>query len=246
MVDPLPAPFAALLAAREDGTTLWSVWGFDSYFRDADQRLLELLGWTEAELSSASYWDFVHADDQHPLVEALERMMTTAGTLEGYEMRVLGRDGGWRRMRWDMVADRETELVFSVGARIETGESVDGVARPLVGTWAWQGRAGTFTWSDELYDMFGLPIGTALTDALIRSRIHPQDHPLVEQVWRARLADGDAHGVRFRTVLPDGTTRHVECTGRATAGRDDHAFTIRGITVDVTAALADSGTEVGG
>ena len=66
VVGRLPAQVAALLASREDGAQLWTVWGFDSYFRAANQRLLRLLGWTEAELSSASYWDFVHPDDQHP------------------------------------------------------------------------------------------------------------------------------------------------------------------------------------
>ena len=214
VVDRLPAPFAALLASREDGTELWTVWGFDSYFRAANQRLLRLLGWTEAELSSASYWDFVHPDDQHPLVEALDRMMATAGQPAGYEIRVLGRDGGWHRIHCDTVADRGTELMFGVGAQIVVGEPADGVARAPVGTWVWQGRAGAFTWSDEVYAMFGIPVGTPLTDGLIRSRIHPSDYPLVEQVWRARLADGEAHGVRFRTILPDGTTRHLECTGR--------------------------------
>ncbi len=247
VVDRLPAPFAALLASREDGTEMWTVWGFDSYFRAANQRLLGLLGWTEAELSSVSYWDFVHPDDQHPLVEALDRMMATAGQLASYEMRVLGRDGGWRRMQWDVVADRGTELMFGVGAQSVVGESADGVAGAPVGTWVRQGRAGTFTWSDELYAMFGIPVGTPLTDGLIRSRIHPQDYPLVEQVWRARLADSDAHCVHFRTILPDGTTRHLESTGRVMAGSDGHAITVRGITIDVTTRpAADPASEVAG
>ncbi len=238
VVDRLPAPFAALLASREDGTEMWTVWGFDSYFRAANQRLLGLLGWTEAELSSVSYWDFVHPDDQHPLVEALDRMMATADWLAGYEIRVLGRDGGWRRMQWDIVADRGTELMFGVGAEIFVGESADGVARAPVGTWVWQGRAGAFTWSDEVYAMFGIPVGTPLTDGLIRSRIHPWDYPLVEQVWRARLADSEAHGVRFRTTLPDGTTRHLECIGRVMDRGGGRAITVRGITIDVTAGPA--------
>ncbi len=234
----VPAPFAELLPSREDGAKLWTVWGFDSYFRAANERLLGLLGWTEVELLSVSYWDFVHPDDRDPLVEALDRMMATEGWLAGYEIRVLGRDGGWRRMQWDIVADRGTELMFGVGAEIFVGESADGVARAPVGTWVWQGRAGAFTWSDEVYAMFGIPVGTPLTDELIRSRIHPWDYPLVEQVWRARLADSEAHGVRFRTTLPDGTTRHLECIGRVMDRGGGRAITVRGITIDVTAGPA--------
>jgi len=159
VVGRVPAQGAALLASLEDGAKPCAVWGFDSYYRAANERLLRLLGWTEAELSSASYWDFVHPDDRHPLVEALDRMMATEGWLAGYEIRVLGRDGGWRRMQWDIVADRGTELMFGVGAEIFVGESADGVARTPVGTWVRRGRAGTFTWSDELYAMFGIRSG---------------------------------------------------------------------------------------
>src|SRR6476646_10590446 len=39
----VPAPFAELLPSREDGAKLWTVWGFDSYFRAANERLLGLL-----------------------------------------------------------------------------------------------------------------------------------------------------------------------------------------------------------
>ena len=86
--------------------------------------------------------------------------------------------------------------------------------------------------------MFGIPVGAVLTDALIRSRIDPRDYPLVERVWRAGLADSEAHGVRFRTVLPDGTTRYLECTGRVMARAGGRVRVVRGIAVDVTAAPA--------
>jgi PAS domain-containing protein len=238
VVGRLPAQGAVLLPSREDGAKLCTVWGFDSYYRAANERLLRLLGWTEAELSSASYWDFVHPDDQHPLVEALDRIMAMEGWLAGYQIRVLGRNGGWRRMQWDIVADCGTELMFGVGAEIFVGESADGVARAPVGTWVRWGRAGPVTWSDELYAMYGIPVGTPLTDGLIRSRIHPRDCPLVEHVWRARLTDSEAHGVRFRTILPDGTTRHLESTGRVTARGGGRAMTVRGITIDITTGPA--------
>jgi PAS domain S-box-containing protein len=238
VVGRLLAQAAVLLPGRKDAAELYIVCGFDSYFRAANQQLLQLLGWTEAELSSVSYWDFVHPDDQHPLVEALDQIMATANRLGGYEIRVLSRDGGWRRLQWDIVADRRTELMFGVGAEIIVGESADGMARAPVGTWVRQGRAGTSTWSDELYAMYGIPVGTPLTDGLIRSRIHPRDYPLVEQVWRARLADSEAHGVHFRTILPDGTTRHLECTGRLMAQGGGRALAVRGITIDVTNGLA--------
>ena len=215
VVGRLPAHLPVLLRSGEDGAKLRTVWGFDSYIRAANERLLRLLGWTKAELCSASYWDFVHPDDQHPLVEALDRVMGTAGRLAAYEIRVLGRDGDWRRIQWDVVADRGTERC-SASARRSSLRGQPTRRRPPVGTWSWRGPGGTFSWSDELYVMFGIPVGTPLTNGLIRSRIHPRDYPLAERVWQARLADSEAHGVHFRTILPDGM-HDLECTGRVVA-----------------------------
>lgn len=234
--EPLPAPFSELLPAPVAGRAVWSIWGFDSYFRAASQSYLRLLGWTEAELSSASYWDFVHPDDQHPLVEAIDRTMATSGRLTGHPVRVLGRDGGWRRRRWDVVADQGTELMCGVSEHGEAGVHPGGSDRRRVGTWVQQDRA--VTWSDEVYAMFGIPVGAALTGALVMSRVDPRDRALVTRVWRARLVDTESHGVQFRTLAADGTTRRLECTGRQAAGSDGRPGPIRGITVDVTGGLA--------
>lgn len=54
----------------------------------------------------------------------------------------------------------------------------------------------------------------------------------------AHGVDREAHGVPFRTILPDGTTRHLECTGRVTARAGGHVIAVRGITIDVTPEAA--------
>jgi PAS domain-containing protein len=151
-----------------------------------------------------------------------------------HEARRFCRDGCYRRVRWDLPGDLAAELLYAVGADISDRKPPVEEARVPVGTWVHDIRACTLTWSDELYAMYGLPVGAAVTDALIRSRIHEQDRPLVDGTWRAALVDGDAHWTRFRAVWPEGTVRHLDSTGRVIARHGNQALTIRGITLDVT------------
>jgi hypothetical protein len=51
------------------GRGLWCM----RYFRASNERLLRLLGWTEAELSSTSYWDFAPARARRRSAERLRR-----------------------------------------------------------------------------------------------------------------------------------------------------------------------------
>jgi PAS domain-containing protein len=82
--------------------------------------------------------------------------------------------------------------------------------------------------------MFGLPVGSGLTDEELRARIHPQDHPLVVGAWRASLPDEDGHWANFRVVRPDGTVRYLHSAGRVVARSGGRARVVRGITLDVT------------
>jgi PAS domain S-box-containing protein len=230
----LPPRVRDLLPAWDRPGTLCTVANFDGYFVAANARYLHVLGWSTAERMCAPYWDFVHPDDRHALVESVDRLLTVGDVLVGYDVRRLCRDGSFRWIRWDMLADPATELLYGVGVDVTDQKPPTAGVRVSVGTWVRDVEDRRVAWSDELYGMYGLPVGTPLTDAVILSRIHPQDHPLVDGAWRASLADTDSHTARFRALRPDGTVRYLESTGRVTARSGPRPITVRGITIDVT------------
>jgi PAS domain-containing protein len=167
----------------------------------------------------------------------VNRLITAGGGRTGREARRLCRDGRYRCVRYDLAADVGAELLYAVGVDVSDRRPPLEEARVPVGTWVRDVRACALTWSDELYAMNGLPVGTPLTDALVRSLVHEQDRPLVDGAWYASLVDSDAHTARFRALRPDGTVRHLESTGRVIARSGNQAITIRGITLDVTDRL---------
>jgi PAS domain S-box-containing protein len=213
------------------------VGNFDGYYLAVNAGYTRVLGWSPAEFMCAPYWEFVHPDDQYPMVESGDRLMRAGGVRTGYEVRLLCRDGRYRWTRWDTVADQDAELLYGVGVDIGDQKPASELddERVVVGTWVRDVRARTLTWSDEMYGMFGIPPGSELTDDEVQARIHPQDRPLVEGAWRASLLAGeDAHWADFRVIHSAGTVRYLHSAGRVTASADGRPALVRGITLDVT------------
>jgi PAS domain S-box-containing protein len=216
--------------------TIFGVVNFDGYVVAVSEGFQRFFGWSPAELMSVPYWEFVHADDQHPVVESLERLMRHSDVPLEIHLRALCRDGAWLWTRWQMVADPPSELIFGVGEG--TGrEMPPGHEQVHVGTWVHDVDSGALDWSDEVYEMFGLPAGTTVDDSRVKALIHPQDLPLVDGAWRASIADEDDHAAQFRVTRPDGTMRTLRSRGRVTLRAHGRPVTMRGLTMDVTHRL---------
>jgi PAS domain S-box-containing protein len=223
-----------LLPSWDAPGTIFTVVNFEAYVVAVSDGYRKLFGWTPAELMSVPYWEFVHAEDQHPLVESIERlMMQTSDVPFVVNLRALCRDGSCLWTRWQTVADPTSELIYGVGEDT-SDEMPPEHGRVHLGTWVRDVRAGTVDWSDEVYEMFGLPVGTAVNDDLVKALINPQDLPLVDGAWRASIANEDDHAAQFRVTRPDGTIRILRSTGRVTSRANGRPVTMRGLTMDIT------------
>ncbi|HWL38446.1 MAG TPA: EAL domain-containing protein [Frankiaceae bacterium] len=90
------------------------------------------------------------------------------------------------------------------------------------------------TWSDELYRIFGMPVGAPLTSAAVFGMVHEDDRSAFE----AKVAEAKAHDepveVTYRVVRPDGDVRTVTARFRAPRDGDGTARRIVGTALDVT------------
>jgi PAS domain S-box-containing protein len=76
----------------------------DGHFRRVNPAFTETLGWTEAELLSRPFYDFIHPDD----LENSQREVQLLGqgqTLLSFENRYLCKDGTWRWLSWKAVPE---------------------------------------------------------------------------------------------------------------------------------------------
>ncbi len=103
-----------------------------------------------------------------------------------------------------------------------------------VGTWDWDLRANTLTWSDRCLDMFGIPRGTSMTYERFIEAVHPDDRDRVDAAVKRSLSEKTEYSQEMRSVWPDGSVHWI--TSRARPYLDDSGEPVRlgGAALDVT------------
>jgi PAS domain S-box-containing protein len=111
----------------------------------------------------------------------------------------------------------------------------DGQRLSVTGTFCWRVATDEITWSEQLYRIYDIEVGTPITLDLIRSRVHPEDVSLIERlkmIDRAR-AGGDDFEWQYRLLMPDQSIKYLHAVGHAIRGQDDQLEYIAAVQ-DVT------------
>ncbi|HVF80159.1 MAG TPA: PAS domain S-box protein [Solirubrobacteraceae bacterium] len=86
--------------------------GFDGVLRDLNAVWTPTLGWSEAELRSRPFLEFVHPDDRE--ITARETAgLTEGGVTVDFVNRYATKDGGWRWLDWKAIAVAEEGLMYA-------------------------------------------------------------------------------------------------------------------------------------
>jgi two-component system, sensor histidine kinase and response regulator len=86
--------------------------GFDGYFKQLNAEWTQTLGWSEEELRSRPFIDFVHPDDREITEKSRARLSQVGGTGDLVN-RYATKDGGWRWIDWKSMAIVEEGLIYA-------------------------------------------------------------------------------------------------------------------------------------
>jgi len=117
---------------------------------------------------------------------------------------------------------RRSEAFLAEGQRLSS-----------TGSFSWRVDTDVVTWSEELYRIYAIEQGAPVTLALMATRHHPDDIPLLnDKVDRARSAGSDfEHDHRLQ--MPDHSVKYLHMVAHATRDRDGRLEYI-GAVQDVT------------
>jgi PAS domain S-box-containing protein len=104
-----------------------------------------------------------------------------------------------------------------------------------IGCWDWDIQGNVLSWSDELYQLFGVSRATfELSYESIESLIHPDDRDLNSQQVKMLLGRANSGEYSFRAVHPAGEIRHLNQIFEVV--RDDTGTAVRafGTIQDIT------------
>lgn len=93
----------------------------DGNFRSVNQAMVDLLGWSDGELCSRPFLEFVHPDD-HARTKAAFQDLSEGHSVVQVENRCRTKDGGWRWLHWKIAPPAAGASWLSVAAHDVTEE----------------------------------------------------------------------------------------------------------------------------
>lgn len=103
-----------------------------------------------------------------------------------------------------------------------------------LGSWEWNLTTGTWTFSDEMYRLTGLPPHTKPTFEQILRGVHPDDRAMVRTGLERSAAGKESDGRECRLIMPDGAIRHIQTRGHPVRDQAGLVTHVVGIARDIT------------
>lgn len=99
--------------------------GFDGYFKRVNPAWQRLLGYSEAELLSRPFMDFVHPDDREPTIAEWNKQIERGQDVIYFENRYFHKDGTLRWLTWTSTPFPEQQVVFGAARDITERKAAD-------------------------------------------------------------------------------------------------------------------------
>jgi PAS domain S-box-containing protein len=103
----------------------------------------------------------------------------------------------------------------------------------LTGSFSWRVETDEITWSEQAYHIFELDPAMPMPLELIRTRVHPDDTRLFDEVIAQARAGGGDFEYELRLLMPDHSIKYLHVIAHETRVRDDELEYI-GAVQDVT------------
>jgi len=97
--------------------------GEDGFFKRVNPAFTRILGWSEKELYSKSFLNFVHPDDIESTKREIESLSQGKETID-FENRYLCADGAYKLLSWKTAPESTTKLLYAI-ARDITAERLN-------------------------------------------------------------------------------------------------------------------------
>lgn len=108
---------------------LIAIASFDGYFLKLNPYWTQLLGWTEEELMSRRFLEFIHPDDINPTKNAVGHLQV-GRNISTFENRYRHKDGTYRWLLWTSASDVKNQLIYASAVDItERKKSEDELLR---------------------------------------------------------------------------------------------------------------------
>jgi PAS domain S-box-containing protein len=109
---------------------MFCVAGVDARFRRVNPAFSRVLGWSQEELLSRSFMEFIHPDDRERTIQELNDIGQGQHALH-FENRYLCKDGSWRWLAWTTSPEAPHGIIYAAARDITVQREVQDAVRML-------------------------------------------------------------------------------------------------------------------
>ena len=203
----------------------------DGYCDFLNQVWLDYAGMTAAQAQGWGWSEAIHPDDRKKLVEEW-RSSLVAGTSVDTEARIRRFDAAyrWFLIRANPLKDESGNILKWYGTCLDIEDRkraeeklrrsedflAEGQRLTLTGSYSWKVATDEITWSEQLYRIYGVDVGTPVTLELIRSRLHPEDIGLIDKMKMVAESEGAKDFEwHWRLKMPDHSIKYLHAVAHA-------------------------------
>jgi PAS domain S-box-containing protein len=151
----------------------------------------------------------------------------------GFALLAAGAGAAWLATRAKI--RRAAEQERAAEAMREIQERMDLAAdAALLGMWVWEIPNNHIWATDKCKALYGYPPQGDMSYEALLVRVHPDDRDATEQAIARALAGEGRFEKEHRVLLPDGTMRWIEASGRAERDAKGKLARLLGVSIDIT------------
>lgn len=216
------------------------------YFTRVNPAWTRVLGWTAEELTGTPYMEFVHPDDVAATKREAELLSSKRYETIRFENRYRCRDGSYRWLAWQAVADADGTLVAAARDVTDQKHWTESLresvrrfnalaAHAPVGIAQADAEGRIFYVNEKWCELAGIT-PTETMGFEWQRHIHPDDRPPLLEVWRSAVQAGrDLPPYEFRFVHTGGDVRWASTTVSMVQDDQDRVTGQIAVVQDVTA-----------
>jgi PAS domain S-box-containing protein len=214
-----------------------------------NQHYLDYVGLSAEQVKDCGWMAAIHPDDLNDVMAVLRRMIAEDQPAE-CEGRLRRFDGKyrWFLFRTNPLRDESGKTFKWYGIKTDIDDRkraeeelrrseaflAEGQRLTLSGSFLWRLDTDEITFSEQLYRIHEFDRDSPVTLDRIRSRIHPEDLPLLaEKIHGARTGGNHALNYEIRLRMPNGSVKYLRTIAHGARDRDGR-LEIIGAVQDVT------------
>jgi PAS domain S-box-containing protein len=216
----------------------------DGYFKKVNLEWEKVLGYPHREIEGGRYLDFVHPDDLPATHDAIMKLRQGSPILN-FTNRYRCKDGSYRLIEWRSypygqliyAAARDITDQHATKVKLRESEALLAEAEHIakLGSWRWDTASDHITWSDELYNIFGVEKEYPLHHyASYLELIHPEDRQHVDANIHAAVVSHQDYQFFHRVMHPQHGERIIDARGNVAKDAEGNVLYLYGTAQDVT------------